>query len=396
MDETPLVRDSDHLADLCDELRHAEWIAFDTEFIPEFTYLPVLCLVQVASDRHLFAIDPLEEVDLAPFWDLLVEPGGPEVIVHAGKEEFSFCLNATGRLPLRAFDVQLAAGLAGLGWPLSLTNLVQKTTRIAVRGQETRTDWRRRPLSERQIEYALDDVRHLGRVHRRLRSELERTGRDGWLEDEQRAAFDQLRHADSPDRFRRTPGSANLNPRALAVLRELYRWREAKARSLDRPARRVLRDDVMVDMAKRQPSAEADLLRTRGLLDGAGRKAAGEILDAIHRGLDLDEADLPARPPKKDHPDEPMVTKVLSAALFELATRHRVSAGLAGSMDDLREFTDWHRDGCSDRHRPKLARGWRGDLFGPMLIRVLDGQVGFRIARHGESYEVHFADEGDD
>src|SRR5262245_41929560 len=161
MSDPRLITTPERLAELCERLADAPALAFDTEFVPEYTFAPQLCLIQVATDKVLAAIDPLVCGDLTPFWNIVVDPNR-EVVVHAGKEEMSFCRNSADRTPQHLFDVQLAAGLVGLGYPLSLDNLLQKlSSDHRLKKTETRTDWRKRPLSTRQIDYALDDVKHL-------------------------------------------------------------------------------------------------------------------------------------------------------------------------------------------------------------------------------------------
>src|SRR5215204_4028061 len=184
MKDRKIVADQEQLDELCDRLEKTTAVAFDTEFVPEYTFAPELCLVQVATDDVLTAVDPYSAGDLTRFWKILTDPK-KEVVVHAGKEEMNFCQEYAGRLPKKLIDVQLAAGLVGLGYPLSLDNLLQKTVKAGkLKKTETRTDWRKRPLSATQVEYALDDVRFLLQVREKLGARLEKLGRTEWLEEE--------------------------------------------------------------------------------------------------------------------------------------------------------------------------------------------------------------------
>ncbi|MEX0585599.1 MAG: ribonuclease D, partial [Pirellulales bacterium] len=185
------ITTDEQLVQLCHSLAQTDSIAFDTEFVSEHTYRPQLCLIQVAAAGHLAAIDTLAVGDLTPFWGLIVEEGR-EIIVHAGREEMVFCLDAMKKQPARLFDVQLAAGLIGLEYPAGYGGLVSRLLGVAASKGETRTDWRRRPLSDRQIHYALEDVRHLHPLRNRIAARLEQLGRFPWLTEEMTAWQSEL------------------------------------------------------------------------------------------------------------------------------------------------------------------------------------------------------------
>ena len=227
--DAKLITTQGEFDELCKVLRGASQIAFDTEFIPERTYTPELCLVQVATEDIVTAFDPIALPDISPFWYALVEADA-EIVVHAGKHEMDFCVAVTQKLPKRLVDVQLAAGFVGLGHPISYTNLISRVLNVNVHSAETRTDWSYRPLSARQIQYALDDVRYLIPVWRHVASLLDIKGRRQWYEDELRVEFaPQLE--DPSLRSRRVSGAGGLKPRALAVMREIVAWREERARA---------------------------------------------------------------------------------------------------------------------------------------------------------------------
>jgi ribonuclease D len=216
------------LADYCERLARSKQIAMDTEFVSERTYRPVLCLVQVIADGQLALVDPLAVQDMTPFWQTLSTPGH-ETIVHAGRGELEFCLRAVEDPPTGLLDVQIAAGLAGIEFPASYGTLVSKLLDKQSGKAETRTDWRRRPLSLRQIEYALEDIRHLPAMRDRLVGRLTELGRLEWLAEEMAAWQEEVRSAVFQERWRRVSGNSGLSRRSLAVLRELWRWREAEA-----------------------------------------------------------------------------------------------------------------------------------------------------------------------
>ena len=240
------------LKGLVDHLRAIGRFAFDTEFVSEETFEPVLCLIQVATRERLAVIDPLAVRDVSPFWDVVLDPA-VEVVMHAAGEDLRICLIRTRALPRRVFDVQIAAGLAGLNYPLSLVNLVGQVLGISLAGSETRTDWRHRPLSAAQLNYALDDVRHLLDLADHFIGRLAQLSRTAWAEAEIADFIESIAQRADEDRWRRLPGLHQLSRRSLEMARRLAEWREDEARRQNRPLRQVVRDDLLVAIAKRQP-----------------------------------------------------------------------------------------------------------------------------------------------
>ena len=256
------ISNAEQLASYCERLAQARQIAFDTEFVAERTYRPVLCLVQVVADGELALIDPLAIKELTPFWEAVVAPGH-ETIVHAGRGELEFCLHAVSKVPAGLFDVQIGAGLAGIEYPVGYGTLISKLLGEKPNKAETRTDWRRRPLSRRQIQYALDDIRHLPAIRDRLHGRLVELGRLAWMEEEMATWLDEVQRALSQERWRRVSGNSGLSGRGLAIVRELWRWREVEAQRRNCPARRVLRDDLIVELARRQTADVARIEAAR-------------------------------------------------------------------------------------------------------------------------------------
>lgn len=253
-----LISTPAQVRELADHIRAAGRFGFDTEFVSEDTFEPVLCLIQVATADRLAAIDPQAVRDLSPFWDLVLDPN-LEVVMHAAGEDMRICLLHTGSLPLRVFDIQIAAGLVGYSYPLSLVNLVSQVLHLSLSSTETRTDWRRRPLTTAQLRYALDDVRHLLEIADRLQAELRQMGRSEWAEEEfQDFLATTLDRADQ-ERWRRLPGLHQLSRRGLEATRRLALWCEDEARRQNRPLRQIMRDDLLVAIAKRQPTSRRDL-----------------------------------------------------------------------------------------------------------------------------------------
>src|SRR5437763_2863021 len=258
------------LAECCAHLAGCEAVGFDTEFVGENTYHPHLCLIQVATPQKLYLIDPLAEPErdpawLNPFWEVLTDPART-VVVHAGREEARLCELAVGRPPPGLFDVQIAAGLVGYNYPLGHAGLVQQVLRQPVAKGETLTDWRKRPLTRQQVRYAYDDVRYLLALWRELSERLTDLDRLDWAREEF-AHFLRRARVENPavEKWRKLKGLSRLERRRVAVVRELYEWREALAALNNRPVRTIVRDDLLGEIAKRNPQSEADLAVLRGL-----------------------------------------------------------------------------------------------------------------------------------
>ena len=287
---------------LCQQLERCERICFDTEFVSEFTYRPDLCLLQVEYDGQLAIVDTHAVSDVTPFWQALVT-GDHLTIVHAGREEFRFCQAATGKAPRRWFDVQLAAGMVGHEYPISYGKLVQKLVGQSISKGETRTDWRRRPLTAGQLEYALLDVVHLPALQTRLQSDLTRLGRSDWLAEETATWQSAVADSDSATRWRRLSGVTKLPLSAMPVARELWQWREEVAEQRDCPPRRILRDDLIVELARRGKADEKQIRAIRGLHRRDLEQQYGEISAAIERGR-KSPPEPKSRHPRRDHPEQ--------------------------------------------------------------------------------------------
>ena len=391
MKDPKIVADQERLDELCDRLEKATAIAFDTEFVPEYTFAPELCLVQVATDDVLTAVDPYSAGDLTRFWTILTEPK-KELVVHAGKEEMNFCHEYAGRLPKKLIDVQLAAGLVGLGYPLSLDNLLQKTVKAGkLKKTETRTDWRKRPLTLTQVDYALDDVRYLLEVRKKLGDKMESLGRTKWLKEEtDRFLATTARRSD--DRWTRVSGAGGLRGLELAVFRELVNWRDDRARRVNKPSRWVLRDDLLAELAKRQPKTVKELQSMRGVGGVATGDVGAEIVAAVTKGLELPAENWPARPKRRDPSEEQMVVKILSAALIHVAQEADVAPSLLGGNEDLKDFVHHMLEANDKDPPPKLAQGWRKEVCAEYLRDLINGKVHLRISTDGGKLTLAFED----
>ena len=379
MPDPELITTDDALADLIAHLRASGRFAFDTEFVSESTFEPILCLIQVATRDRLAAVDPLAFEDVRIFWDVVNDPA-IEVIMHAAGEDLRIGKLQSGYLPARVVDVQLAAALVGYGYPLSLGNLVREVVGQSVAGGETRTDWRRRPLSPAQLRYALDDVRYLLDAADLLNARLDAMNRRAWVESEYQVLLESIRARDDDDRWRRLPGLHGLNRRGLEVARRLSLWRRDDARRGNRPIRHVLKDDLLVAIAKRMPATIADLKALRDFNRTEMIARAPEIVQVIAEAQDVDPAELPDHVERRDDgPGGSMVVSLLNAALTQIAAGNKVAPSLLGTTADLKEVVRWHVARRPEGHRPALLEGWRGEVCGQTILDVVAGKRALRI-----------------
>jgi len=378
--DAPLITTPAALAEFLGHARALGRFAFDTEFVSEETFEPVLCLVQAATAERLAAIDPLAFDDFAPFWALVNDPA-VEVVMHAAGEDLRICRFQTGRVPQRVFDVQIAAGLVGFGYPLSLGNLLSQALDVSVFGGETRTDWRRRPLTPAQLRYALDDVRHLLPLADFLRARLDELGRASWAEREFADFLGNIRRRDEEGRWRRLSGLHHLNRRGLEAARRLAEWRAEEARRVDRPVRQVLRDDLLVAIAKRQPADRAELEALRDFNRPHLTAKARELLAAVAAAQATPADQLPEHAERHEEgPGLTMLVNLLAAALANCCAREGVAVGLVGTTGDLKDLIRWQAQGRHQDARPPLAEGWRGEVCGATLLDVLAGRRALRVA----------------
>lgn len=372
-----VVADTPHrLADCCRHLADCEAVGLDTEFVGEHSYHPDLCLVQVSTPERLYLIDPLSAGPLDAFWALIADPTRT-TIVHAGREELRMCELGCGRPPGRLVDLQLAAGLLGMGYPIGHAALVGRVLKAKVSKGETLTDWRKRPLSPQQIRYAYDDVRYLLPLWDRLRKQLTRLNRLDWLTEECGTLTGRA-SVENPgvERWRKLKGVSSLDARRSAVARELFLWRDGVAAEKNRPARTILRDDLIVEIARKMPRSAEDFRDLRGL----PRVDPAVILAAVERGRAVAVDDLP-EPPERDHdpPQAAWVSAVVLAVLGDLCQRWALTPALVTTNADVKAMVRARLAG--DPLPPvALTRGWRAAHVLPDLVAVLDGRRALRIA----------------
>jgi ribonuclease D len=372
-----IVTQPEDLPELCAHLAAARRFGFDTEFVGENTYHPHLCLVQVATAERLILIDPLTVGPLDEFWKLVVDPAN-EVIVHAGREEVRLCRYWTGQIPGNLVDLQLAAGLAGLAYPLGHGTLVSQVLRIQLQKGETLTEWGKRPLTPAQIRYAYDDVRYLLPIWERVGSELERRGRIAWLQEEvKRLTNNAAPEEPVQEKWRKLRGLGSLDRRRLAVVRELFAWREEKAATTNRPARTIIRDDLIVEIARRNPHRERDLHPVRGL----AKRDLAAIFQTVEYARQLPREKWPELAEREqDSPQVGWLAGVLTAALGDFCVRQRLAPNLVATSQDVKILVRSRVAGLPVPTASILALGWRASHVLPELLALLEGRRTLRIA----------------
>jgi len=375
------VSTTKQLHGLCRRLQATETIAYDTEFISEGKYQPELCLVQIASEGLLALVDPQGIPDLSPLWQLFCD-GKREIIVHACRSEMEFCHRSIGRMPPQLFDVQVAAGFIGNEYPLGFTSLLRQFLHVSLRKTETRTAWDQRPLTPLQIEYALDDVRYLEALHRVIKTQLVEQKRFPWYHEEiEHIQFNLKTYFETPQ-WRSLPKISNLPPRELAILRELWFWREKMAKQRNIPASRMFRDDLLVELSRRRTSEEKRIAALRGMQRQDLARILPDIVAAVSRGLELSEQELPIPPLRKSYPQYSVLTQVLYAVLGSICKRNHIAPLLVGSPNDIRELIAAELGTLPESVTPRLATGWRNYLIGTVLFDLLHGRKTLQINHH--------------
>jgi ribonuclease D len=384
------------LSECLEHLANAPEIGFDTEFVGEDRYRPDLCLIQLSTRERLYLVDPLSVGPLDAFWKELLDPRHT-VIVHAGREEMRLCSFHGQATPRRFFDLQIVAALVGLSYPIGYGTLLHQVLNVRLPKGETLTDWRRRPLNPEQIHYAYDDVRYLLPSWDLLKTSVEQLGRTEWATEEcELFVVKALMESIPAERWRKLPGIIHLDRKKLAIAREVYRWREERATVLNRPARFILRDDLIVEIAKRCPSREKEFSTLRGL----GKADLAGILDAVERARSLPPAQWP-EPTERDNdpPQVQTIATLLGAILSDWCSQQNLSASFTATMSDLRLLVRSHYFREPLPIESPLNRGWRRESVLPELQAFLLGKKSIRIGDLQSPtpflFETHRSDAGD-
>jgi ribonuclease D len=379
-----VIADSAALAAFCHRLSDTPYITVDTEFLREKTYWPQLCLVQIAGPEEAHAIDPLAPgIDLTPMFELLANPKVLKVF-HAARQDVEIFLHLSGAVPTPLFDTQVAAMVCGFGDAVGYETLATQLARARIDKSMRFTDWAQRPLTERQLHYALSDVTHLRVAYEKIIKRLEKNGRLSWLDEEMAALSDPATYRTDPWEAWRRLKPRSTSPRFLATLRELAAWREREAQERDLPRQRVVRDEALTEIAAHAPTTVTELARTRGLGKSVAEGRIGAaILDAVARAATLAEGDCPLPPDRVDLPRGlGPVVDLLKVLLKMKCDQHDVAQKLVASSADIDMIA------ADDNADVPALHGWRRQLFGEDALKLKHGQVALALAANGKSLRL--------
>jgi ribonuclease D len=372
-----LISSTDELAQACARFAKHAFVTVDTEFLRETTFWPKVCVIQIASDEEAIAVDALaEELDLAPFFELMANTSVVKVF-HAARQDVEIMWHLAKMIPAPMFDTQVAAMVCGFGDQVSYGELAQSLCRVTIDKSSRFTDWSRRPLSQDQITYALADVTHLRDVYRSLLAKLQESGRVDWLGDEMQSLIAPSTYEQHPDNAWERHRHRARKPRDLAVLMEIAAWREREAQSRDVPRSRILKDDVMVEVALAAPRTPDALANLRSFPRGMERSRTGtDILAAIEHGLARDPKTLPKiERDKRSGGNTGATVELLKVLLRQVSERHGVAAKMIATVDDLEAIAS---DDAAD---VAAMRGWRRDIFGVKALELKRGKLALTVER---------------
>jgi ribonuclease D len=371
-----LITSTKDLAVACARLRQHPFVTVDTEFLRETTYYPVLCVAQMASPTEAVVIDAMAPgMDLAPFYELMVDERVLKVF-HAARQDIEIVWHATERVPHPIFDTQVAAMVLGYGDSISYDQLVRRITGDVLDKSHRFTDWTRRPLSEAQLRYAVSDVTHLRDVYLALSRDLERRGRTHWMADEMAVLTAPETYRAEPERAWMRLKSRVRKPKELAVLIEVAAWREREAQARDVPRGRILKDEVLSEIAIHAPTTPERLAALRSLPKGFERSKAGEaILEAVKRGLARDPQTLPRIERVRAAPNGAAAVELMKVLLRMTAEHHGVAAKIIATVDDLEAIA------ADDKADVPALSGWRRELFGERALALKHGRLALSIDR---------------
>lgn len=369
-----LITTTNDLAAVCSRMAQHPFVTVDTEFLRETTYYPLLCVAQMASSEEAVVIDALATgINLDPFFALMANESVVKVF-HAARQDIEIVWNMAETIPHPIVDTQVAAMVLGYGDSISYDQLVQRITGDTLDKSHRFTDWTRRPLSDAQIAYALSDVTHLRDVYLKLATDLEKRGRSNWVEAEMDVLTSPETYRADPERAWERLKSRVRKPKELAVLIEVAAWREREAQNRDVPRGRVIKDEVIGDIAVQAPTTIERLGHLRSLPKGFERSRWGEqIIDAVKRGLDRDHKTLPRLERFRPAPNGAATVELLKVLLRMTAEQHGVAAKVIATVDDL------DRIAAADDADVPAMKGWRRELFGEKALALKHGRLALAI-----------------
>ena len=375
----PLITTSPELASLCKRLAKADFITVDTEFMRENTYWPELCLIQIADTEEAAAIDPLADgLDMTPLFDLLTRNEDVLKVFHAGGQDVEIVYNFTGRTPHPIFDTQIAMMAISQSEQIGYSNLCESWLGLVVDKGARFTDWSRRPLTERQIEYAIGDVTHLAKIFPKILARLVKTGRGEWLDAEMEKLADPAGYRNDPALAWRKIKAAGRNPAVLGRLKALAQWRELEAQDKNLPKGRIARDETLADIAGHPPKVQADLAKVRGLSAGWKDNEIGRrMMAALAAAEPLGDDELPPRAPRGAPlgKEGSLVADLLKLLLKIRSREIDVASRLLARSDDLELLAAGVRGNLA------ILEGWRYEQFGQDALDLVEGKMAFAVVK---------------
>jgi ribonuclease D len=371
-----LITTTAELAAVCRRMASHPFVTVDTEFLRETTYYPLLCVAQMASTEEAVVIDALAPgIDLAPFYTLMANDQVMKVF-HAARQDIEIVWHAAKLIPHPIFDTQVAAMVLGYGDSISYDQLVARITGDTLDKSHRFTDWTRRPLSDAQLRYAVSDVTHLRDVYLALLDDLKKRGRADWVQDEMRVLTSPETYRMEPDNSWQRLKTRVRKPKELAVLIEIAAWREREAQTRDVPRSRVLKDDVIADIAVQAPTTIEKLKNLRSLPKGFERSRWGEaIIAAVSRGLARDPKTLPLQSRHQPAANGAAVVELLKVLLRMVSESQHVAAKVIATVDDL------ERIAADDNADVQALTGWRRELFGEKALALKHGKLALAIEK---------------
>jgi len=373
----PLIETSAALAEFCQLIENSDFIAVDTEFMRENTFWPELCLIQVADSDHAAAIDPMAPgIDLKPLLDMLVDNEDILKVFHAGGQDVEIIFNLTGKTPHPIFDTQIGQMALGQAEQVGYSNLVEAWIGLHLDKGARFTDWSRRPLDKRQIDYAIGDVTHLAKIFPMMLKKLVKTGRGHWLDEEMEKLADPANYNVDPDQVWHRIKIPSRKPDVLGRLKSLAAWREREARTKNLPRGRIVKDETLADLAAHPPKDQDGLGRVRGLsATWRSNDIGSRLMEALANAQPLGRDDMPDRAPRGPGlgKEGVLVADLLKLLLKIRARELNVAARLIARSDDLEALAAGRRDNIP------MLRGWRHDVFGHAALDLVEGRMGFAV-----------------
>jgi len=372
------------LATLCQQFSNKDWLAVDTEFLREKTYYPQLCLIQIASDDVIACVDPLAISDLTPLLDILYNPD-VTVIFHAARQDLELLYMIRGELPPSLFDTQLAATVLGYGDQIGYANLVKQCVDVELDKAHSRTDWTKRPLDPAQIDYAADDVRYLRDVYHILKDQLNDKNRQHWLDDDFAILSSSETYKPNPDNiWRKVKGAGRLKGVQLAILKQLAAWRENRAVKSNRPRRWIVKDEVMIDLAKLGPENLDKVKLIRGLENNTIERHGKALIDEIKLAKASPKEAWPVL--KKLQPltnQQDALIDALMSLLRKYCDQQSIAPTAVASRKDIESMVRGETD-------IPLLQGWRNEIVGHYLEKFLKGQLSITA----DQQQIHTQSQG--